>query len=77
MEPAHNGKETNTVLYIPVGPDCPINRLYVERMRFQFLSGFSPPDFESKPENEKEFTDRATFSDLSTDGQTMMGFFKK
>ena len=74
VEPVHNGKATNTVLYIPVGPDCPINRLYVERMKFQFLSGLSPPDFEGKPENEKCFKGRASFLDLSSEGMKMMGF---
>ena len=74
MESAHNGKETNSVLYIPVGPDCPVNRLYVERMRFRFLSGLAPPDFEAKPENEKTFIDRASLSTLSSKGKIMMGF---
>ena len=77
VEDRHNGKETNSVLYIPVGPDCPLNRLYVERMRFRFSSGLAPPDFEKKPENEKEFTNRASSSDLSREGKIMMGFVEE
>jgi len=77
VEPIHNGKTTNTVLYIPVGPDCPINRLYVERMKYQFLSGLSPPDFNQKPENERYFENRAGISDLSPEGKKMMGFEEK
>ena len=77
VEPVHNGKTTNTVLYIPVGPDCPINRLYVERMKFQFLSGLSPPDFNQNPESEKYFKNRAGISDLSVDGKKMMGLEEK
>lgn len=74
VEAMHNGRTTNTVLYIPVGPDCPINRLYVERMKFHFLSGLSPPDFNLKPENERYFKNRATILDLSPEGKRMMGF---
>ena len=74
VEDRHNGKETNSVLYIPVGPECTLNRLYVERMRFRFHWGLAPPDFENKPENEKEFINRASLSDLSPEGRIMMGF---
>ena len=74
VESVHNGNETNSVLYIPVGPDCPVNRLYVERMKFRFLSGLAPPDFEAKPENEKTFIGRASLSELSSKGKIMMGF---
>ena len=62
------------MLYIPVGPDCPVNRLYVERMKFRFLSGLAPPDFETNPENEKVFKGRAGLPELSTKGRKMMGF---
>ena len=74
MEIEHNGSKTNSVLYISAGPDCPVNRLYVERMRFRFLSGLAPPDFEAKPENEKSFTGRSSYSELSAAGKVMMGF---
>ena len=42
-------------------------------MKFQFLSGLSPPDFNQKPENEKYFKNRAEISDLSVEGKKMMG----
>ena len=45
-------------------------------MKFQFLSGLSPPDFNQKPENEKHFKNRATIQDLSPEGREMMGFQK-
>ena len=77
VEDRHNGKETNSVLYIPVGPDCPLNRLYIERMLFRFLSGLAPPDFEKKPEIEKKYINRARLSDLSREGRKMMGFVEE
>ena len=46
-------------------------------MKYQFLSGLSPPDFNQKPENEKYFENRAGISDLSPEGKKMMGFEKK
>ena len=76
VEPIHRGKETNAVLYIPVGPDCPINRLYVERAKMCFLIGSSPPDFhlDSRANIETRFKGRATLPDLSEIARQMMGF---
>ena len=74
VESSHDGKTTNSVLYIPTGPDCPVNQLYAARMRIRFLSGLGPPDFNGMPENEKSFTDRADYDHLSADGRMMMGF---
>ena len=73
MEPVHSGTKTNTVLYMPVGPDCPVNRMYSERMRFLFKNGFGPPDFNSKPENERYFVGRATEDDLTEEAKIMFG----
>ena len=46
-------------------------------MKFQFLFGLSPPDFNQKPESEKYFKNRAGISDLSVEGKKMMGFEEK
>ena len=46
-------------------------------MKFQFLSGLSPPDFNPKPEHEKCFKNRAGISDLSVEGKEMMGLEEK
>ena len=76
VESIHRGKETSAVLYIPVGPDCPINRLYVERAKMCFLTGNSPPDFhlDSEANKEKNFKGRATLPDLNEVARKMMGF---
>jgi len=55
VESAHLGREPNVVIYIPCGPDCPVNRLYVERSRMLFRRGLGPPDFNGKPDNELHF----------------------
>ena len=34
VEEQHDGKETNSVLYIPVGPDCPLNMQNFEKGHF-------------------------------------------
>ena len=70
------GKDINTVMYIPAGPECPLNRLYVERAKHCFLNGLTPPDFHMnrKANMEKDFIDRATVEDLNDDALIMMGF---
>ena len=45
VEKFHNGTEDNIVLYISAGPDCALNRDYVEKMRGSFERGATPPDF--------------------------------
>ena len=72
VEEYHSGKETNTVLYIPTGPDCPNNRSYVEKTKACFTSGECPPDFGSS--SESDFQDRVTIEDLSDVAKVMMGF---
>ena len=76
VEDEHTGKNVNTVLYIPAGPECPLNRLYVERAKYCFLNGLTPPDFHMnrKSNMEKEFKDRATLEDLNETAKVMMGF---
>jgi len=75
VEELHSGKETNTVLYIPVGPDCPSNRDYLEKAKQCFLDGKCPPDFGmSNVQCESDFQDRATLDDLNDDAKVMMGF---
>ncbi len=73
MERCHKGSSTNTVLYIPVGPECPLNRLYVQRARNLFKKGLGPPDFSLKPENELHYVGRATWDDLSQEAKAMFG----
>lgn len=73
VEPKHEGREVNAVMYIPVGPDCPLNRVYVERMRFLFKKGLSPPDFTNLPEKEVNFKDRATLAALPKAASDLMG----
>jgi len=72
VEEYHSGEETNTVLYIPTGPDCPINRSYVERTKACFTSGKCPPDFGSS--RESDYQSRAKIEDLSDAAKVMMGF---
>ncbi len=73
VDQTHNGRETNTVFYIPVGPECPVNRLYVHRTRLLFMKGLGPPDFDRKPENELHYVDRATWDDLSVEAKALFG----
>ena len=75
VEEQHDGKETNSVLYIPVGPDCPLNRGYLEKAKENFLAGENPPDFQSSCGSlEKDFRGRATLEDLNEIAKEMMGF---
>ena len=75
VEEFHSGTETNTVLYIPVGPDCPNNKAYIKNAKKCFLDGKHPPDFEMPTrQDESDFQDRATLDDLNDDAKVMMGF---
>jgi len=75
VEDFHHGEETNTVLYIPAGPDCAINRSYIEKAKECFLDGKKPPDFDRNCKaSEEEFKDRATLEDLNDAARIMMGF---
>ena len=73
VESEHRGKEHSSVFYIPAGPDCPINRDYLRRMRHAFALGKSPPDF---PANhyEENYRDRATLAHVTDTGRKMMGW---
>ena len=73
VENEHQGEEANSVFYIPVAPDCPINRIYLRKMRHSFILGKTPPDF---PENnyEVDFKDRARLGDVSNLGRKSMGW---
>ena len=75
VEEKHDGKDANSVLYIPVGPDCPLNRAYLEKAKENFLAGENPPDFQSSLGSlEKDFRGRATIEDLNENAKKMMGF---
>ena len=52
------------------------NRLYVERAKWCFMSGDSPPDFHTNPQanSERDFVGRATVKDLNADAKKMMGW---
>jgi hypothetical protein len=52
VEDLHSGSEDNSVMYIPVGPNCALNRVYVNRIRFHFERGVTPPDFTNFSEKE-------------------------
>ena len=45
VESMNSSPEYNSVLYIPAGPDCPINRNYARRLRHSLITGDTPPDF--------------------------------
>ena len=73
IENEHKGDEANSVFYIPAAPDCPINRIYLRKMRHSFILGKTPPDF---PENNFEMSlkNRATMGDISKLGRKLMGW---
>ena len=73
VESKNCSANTNSVMYIPVGPDCPMNRMYVERMRFLFKSGQGPDDFKNKPDNEYNYSGKAKWEELSYEARVMMG----
>ena len=72
VESHHGGSSPNIVLCIPAGPECPINRHYLRKVRHALVMGTTPPDFPAD-DYEVNFKDRATVEDLSTLGRTMMG----
>ena len=43
VESEHRGIDHNSVFYIPTGPDCSINKIYLRRMRHAFMLGQTPP----------------------------------
>ena len=58
-----------------MGPDCPLNRGYLEKAKEKFLAGEIPPDFQSSCGSlEKDFRGRATLEDLNEIAKEMMGF---
>ena len=73
VEKVDDDKEPNSVLYIPVGPDCRLNRDYSRRMRHSFVLGTSPPDF---PDNDYEvnYIGKASINDLTAWGREASGF---
>ena len=76
VEPVHKGGGNNVVVYIPAGPDCPLNRAYLRQMRPRFESGTRPPDFEwygLTESEEQSFVGRASALDLSDEGKRTMG----
>ena len=73
VESHHGGSSPNIVLCIPAGPECPINRHYLRKVRHALVMGTTPPDFPADDDYEVNFKDRATVEDLSTLGRTMMG----
>ena len=80
VEPSHDGTKTNTVMYIPAGPDCPLNRMYIEKAKLCFQSGSIPPDFDdsnlpSRSKDQKKFKGSATLEDLDANAKSMMGFY--
>ena len=72
MDGSHND-EFNTMLYVPTGPDCEINRQYQRRLRHSFITRESPPNFEKK-DNEVNFKNSVTFDDLSETAKLLMGW---
>ena len=78
VEPVHEGNENNIVVYIPAGPDCPLNRAYLRHMNQRFERGARPPDFEwyGLTESEEEnFVGRASALDLSDEGKITIGLW--
>ena len=76
VESVHEGNEDNVVAYIPAGPDCPLNRAYLRKMRPRFESGARPPDFEwfgQTESEEQKFVGRGSALDLSEEGKRTMG----
>ena len=56
MEKVHNGKKDNAVVYIPAGPDCTLNRAYLEKMKESFGRGTTPPDLVNYGNTGREIT---------------------
>jgi hypothetical protein len=73
VEDRHAGTGHSNVMYIGAAPYCAKNTAYLERQRWSFLNGQSPPDF--APENyEVDYEGRATLADLTELGRRQMGF---
>jgi hypothetical protein len=64
------------VLYISVGPSCPLNRLYIERLKHSLQNGKQPLDFQriAKAVEEHVWVGRSGITDLSEEGMKMMGY---
>lgn len=73
VEEWNSSASVNSVLYIPAGPDCPLNREYLRRLRLSLAGRQSPPDFPSS-DREKEYTGRVTIQSLDQAGLEMMGW---
>ena len=73
VENKHEGSESNSVFYIPVAPDCPLNRIYLRKMRHSFVLGKTPPDF-FENDYEVGLDDRAKMTDISYLGRKAMGW---
>ena len=72
----YGGSTQNSVLYIPIGPDCPINRHYLRKIRHAFVLGTTPPvsnDILVIEDYEVDFKNRATLEDLSDLGLSTFG----
>merc|ERR1711982_53037 len=64
----------------PAGPDCPLNRMYIEKAKLCFQSGSIPPDFDdsnlpSRGKDQKKFKGSATLEDSDANAKSMMGFY--
>ena len=73
VEEWNSSAQVNSVLYIPAGPDCSMNKVYLRRLRHALIAKQSPPDFPAS-DREKDYVGRATLSDLSKAGLDMMGW---
>ena len=67
------GDDPTCLLSLALGPDCILNRNYQRRMQHDFILGQTPPDFPAK-NIEENFSDRASFDDLSPLGKYLLGF---
>ena len=73
VETEHVGNEANSLMNIPVAPDCPINRVYLRKLRHSFVLGKTPPDF-TENDFEVSYDDRARINDLTNIGRKLMGW---
>ena len=72
VEKKHNGDKNNIVIYIPTGPDCPLNRLHAERIKYAVSKGLSPPDFYVDETHERRYVNRASWADWTREGKNMV-----
>lgn len=61
------------VMYIGIAPQCQKNAEFLQLQKEAFIQGHSSPDFATQ-NYEVDFTGRATKSDLSSIGLSIMGF---